>query len=123
MWIQLILLVILSGTTILTWYRASKQAIRPIEAVAWTVVWLGAAVIVCLPGIVNFFADIVGIGRGVDLVIYISIVALFLLVFHLHLVHDQMEKSLTELVRHEALRELDKKGETLKEVESHDQAA
>lgn len=123
MWIQLILLIILSCATILTWYRASKQAIRPLEAVAWTVVWLGAAVIICLPGIANFFANVVGIGRGVDLVIYVSIVALFLLVFHLHLVHDQMEKSLTELVRHEALRELDRKMEALKETESHDQAA
>ncbi len=119
MWIQVLLLIALAATTFLTWYRASKQAIRPFEAVAWTVVWLGAAVLVSLPGIANFFADLVGIGRGVDLVIYISVFALFLLVFHLHLVHDRIEKSLTELVRHDALRVLPKKGKDEQKSDSH----
>lgn len=119
MWIQVLLLTALAATTLLTWYRASKQAIRPFEAVAWTIVWLGAAVLICLPGIANFLADTVGIGRGVDLVIYISIFVLFLLVFHLHLVHDRMEKSLTELVRHDALRVLPKNDRNEQKTESH----
>ncbi len=119
MWIQVLLLVALTATTFLTWYRASKQAIRPFEAVAWTVVWLGAAVLICLPGIASFFADLVGIGRGVDLVVYVSVFVLFLLVFHLHLVHDRIEKSLTELVRHDALRVLPKKGKDEQKTDSH----
>lgn len=96
----------LAAVTVLTWYRASRQAIRPFEAVGWTMLWGVAAVIVCLPRITTFFAELVGVGRGVDLVIYISIFVLFLLVFHVHLIHDQIEKSLTDLVRYDALRAL-----------------
>jgi hypothetical protein len=104
--IQYLLLLALAATTALTWYRASRQAIRPLEAVGWTVLWVGAAVIVLLPGITSLFASQVGIGRGVDLVVYVSIFILFLLVFHLHVVHDRIEKSITEFVRHDALRQL-----------------
>ncbi len=105
------MLIGLAAVTALTWYRASRQAIRPFEAVGWTIVWGVAAVIVCLPRLTTFFAQLVGVGRGVDLVIYISIFVLFLLVFHLHLIHDQIEKSLTDLVRHDALRSLSTKQE------------
>ncbi len=34
------------------------------------------------------------------------LLVLFLLVFHLHVVHDRIEKSITELVRYDALRNL-----------------
>ena len=106
MWIQILLLTALAAITGLTWRRASQQAIRPLEALAWTIVWVGAAIIVCLPGITTAFANIVGIGRGADLVVYLGIFILFVLVFHLHVVHDRMEKSITELVREETLRSL-----------------
>ncbi|MBP9762287.1 DUF2304 domain-containing protein [Patescibacteria group bacterium] len=106
--IQYLLLLALAATTALTWYRASKQAIRPLEAVGWTILWVGAAVIVLLPGITSLFANQVGIGRGADLVVYVSVFVLFLLVFHLHVVHDRIEKSITEFVRHDALRQLPK---------------
>ena len=116
MWIQYALLFALAATTALTWYRASKQAIRPFEAVAWTCLWVAAAIVILLPGITTVFANIVGIGRGVDLVVYVSVFVLFLLVFHLHVVHDRIEKSITELVRYEALQGLPKKEALKKDV-------
>jgi hypothetical protein len=106
MWIQLLLISVLVIVTILTWRRALQQSLRLIEAVAWTIVWIGAGIIVCLPGLTSFFADIVGIGRGVDLAVYLSVFLLFLLVFHLHVMHDRVERSLTELVRQDALRQI-----------------
>lgn len=106
MWIQLLLIVALIVVTFLTWRRALQQSLRIIEAIAWTVVWIGAGIIVCLPGLTSVFAHIVGIGRGVDLAVYLSVFLLFLLVFHLHVMHDRMERSLTELVRQDALRQI-----------------
>lgn len=100
------MLIALAATTALTWYRASRQAIRPLEALAWTVVWIGAGIIVCLPSITTKFANLFGVGRGADLVIYVAVFVLFLLVFHLHVVHDRVERSITELVRQNALKEL-----------------
>jgi hypothetical protein len=106
MTIQFILLVTLAVITILTWRRAMQHSLRLIEAVAWTLVWIAAAVIISLPGLTTIFAEVVGIGRGVDLVVYLSIFLLFILVFHLHVMHDRMERSLTELVRQDALRQI-----------------
>lgn len=106
MFIQIILLTALAIITTLTWRRAFQHSLRLIEAVGWTVVWIVAAVTVSLPGLSTVFAQIVGIGRGVDLVVYLSIFLLFILVFHLHVMHDRMERTLTELVRQDALRQI-----------------
>lgn len=106
MWIQFLLISVLTVVTILTWRRALQQSLRLIEAVAWTIVWIGAGIVVCLPGLTSFFADIVGIGRGVDLAVYLSVFLLFILVFHLHVMHDRVERTLTELVRQDALRQI-----------------
>ena len=104
--IQILLLTALVIITILTWRRAMQQSLRLLEAVGWTAVWMVAAVIVSLPGITTIFAQIVGIGRGVDLVVYLSIFLLFVLVFHVHVMHDRMERTLTELIRQDALRQI-----------------
>lgn len=108
--IQVFLLAALAIVAILTWRRAFQQSLRFIEAAAWTLVWIGAAIIVSLPGITTIFAQTVGIGRGADLVIYLATFLLFLLVFHLHLMHDRMERTLTEIVRQEALQQLPESG-------------
>ena len=104
--IQILLIAALVIVTILTWRRAMQHSLRLIEAVGWTFVWIGAAIIVFLPGLTTIFAQVVGIGRGADLAVYLAIFLLFLLVFHLHVVHDRMERTLTELVRQDALRQI-----------------
>lgn len=104
--IQIFLVAILLITFVVTWRRAHQGVIRWIEAALWSVLWIVAAIVILLPQTATTVARLVGVGRGVDLVIYGSVTLLFVLVFKLFLSFDRMERNLTELVRRDALRDL-----------------
>ncbi len=106
MFIQFLLVAAILVGIILTLRRAQQGAIRRIEAIGWTVLWALALVIVLRPQTSSAIAHLVGVGRGSDLALYVSVLALFFLVFHLHVLHDRSERTLTELIRREALRQL-----------------
>ncbi|MBU0646233.1 DUF2304 family protein [Patescibacteria group bacterium] len=69
----------------------------------WLVFWLFAIIVVILPETSEFAARLTGVGRGVDLIIYLSIVLLFYLVFRLFIKIEEGERQLTRLVRKLAL--------------------
>ena len=66
---------------------------------AWSVLWIAAIVVILLPGTSFFFANLLGIKRGADFVVYVSIIALFYLVFRLYVKIDSVEKNVTKVVR------------------------
>ena len=109
MLIQILLLIVLLTALILTWKRARQKVIRRREALFWTLLWIGAAAVVLWPELTQRFAEYVGIGRGADLAVYASVVALFILVFRLHVALDKVERNLTKLVQREALSQVEKK--------------
>lgn len=90
-----------------TWRRARQRVIGKLEAAGWSVIWILAAVVVMLPNVASSLAQRVGVGRGVDLVMYASVAGLFILVFKLFIQHEKIERKLTEAVRQEALRGLE----------------
>jgi hypothetical protein len=61
------------------------------------------AFVILLPDMASVIARIVGIGRGVDLVIYAAITLLFVMVFKVFLTLDRLEQKLTDMVRKDAL--------------------
>lgn len=108
MLIQFVLLIILAAVFITTWKRAKQTVISWREAMLWSVLWIVAALVILLPDSTSVVARLFGVGRGVDIVIYASITLLFVLVFKAFLTLDRLERSLTDVVRKEALRELPK---------------
>lgn len=90
-------------------YRTKK--INWKELLFWTLFWLAVAVVALLPQTVNVIADYLGVGRGVDVAIYISIIVLFYIVFRVFVRLDKLEKDITKLVRHLALEDKEKKNE------------
>jgi len=76
----------------------------------WSSFWLVAAVVILSPQTATLLANILGVGRGVDLALYISVVVLFYVLFTMSRKVDRLEKSLTDLVRELALGQA-KKGE------------
>jgi hypothetical protein len=70
-------------------------------------VWIAAGIAVFRPEVTTTVAHFFGVGRGVDLAIYASVVVLFFLVFHLHVAHDRLERQLSALVEQQALQELE----------------
>lgn len=109
--IQFLLVVVLLSAIAVTWKRLRERVISIKEAILWTVVWCAAMVVILLPNTTSVVAQWVGVGRGADLVLYASVIALFLIVFKLYVSLDHIDHKLTELVRREALRGMDDEGE------------
>ncbi|TAK03553.1 DUF2304 domain-containing protein [Patescibacteria group bacterium] len=103
--IQVILAATLLAALALTWRRARQGALSRRAAIVWSLVWLGAAVVVLRPEVADLFANVVGVGRGSDAVLYVSVVALAYLMFRLFLRFDRLERDITKLVRRIALDE------------------
>lgn len=106
--IQIIILVALLLAFLLTLRRARQGAVRRLEALAWSAVWIVGAIVVARPEVASWLANTVGIGRGSDLAVYIAIVLLLILSFNLYVQHHRLQRDITELVRKEALKDLDR---------------
>ena len=77
----------------------------------WIFIFGSAIVIVLFPGLTGSVADALGIGRGVDAVIYVSIVILFYLVFRLYIYLEDLKREITQLISKIALKDLKKQND------------
>jgi len=77
-------------------------------AIVWAFVWIGTAIVALLPQTTDLMAVRVGIGRGADLLVYISIMALFFIAFRLVVKAESTQQEITKLVRAVALKDLEK---------------
>jgi hypothetical protein len=68
-------------------------------------VWVAAAVTIAYPELAQELADRVGIHRGTDLVLYLFVFALLGLAFYFYSRYVKLQRELTEVVRHVAVRE------------------
>lgn len=68
-------------------------------------VWLAAAAAIARPDWVQGFASAIGIGRGADVVLYLSVLALPAVAFYFYARTVRLQRQVTELVRHLALAE------------------
>jgi hypothetical protein len=71
---------------------------------AWAVFWLAVGGAALLPQTTTLLAAALGVGRGVDAVLYLSIPALFYIVFRLLVKIEKIEHEITLLVRELSLR-------------------
>ena len=78
-------------------FKDNKLNIR--DFIFWLVLWLGVILISSIPNVMNFISGIFGIGRGIDLIVYASIILLFYLVFRLYVHIENQKKEITLLVR------------------------
>ncbi len=69
----------------------------------WTVIWLGISVAVFFQDWTTRISQLLGIGRGSDFVVYVSVVLLFYLMFRLYVKAEKIEQDLTKVVRKVAL--------------------
>lgn len=87
-------------------FRAGRLRIALLAC--WLALWAALAVIGVLPQSASAVAGFLGVGRGVDLVIYVSLGTVFYLVFRLYVKHEETERDITRLVREVALKDLGK---------------
>lgn len=71
----------------------------------WILFWLSILTAVLWPESTTVLANALGIGRGADFVLYLSIMVIFYLLFRLHIKIESISRDITKVVRKEALRD------------------
>lgn len=75
----------------------------------WSLIWSVVIFVGLFPSVISKASWLVGIERGVDLAIYVSIILLFYLMFRLYVKIDEHDKQVTKLVREMAIKDAKKK--------------
>lgn len=86
------------------WLRAREGSIGWGMFIFWTLIWVLAIVAVVKPDLTQEMANELGIGRGVDAAIYISIVVLFYLNFRGNVSIENLRHEITKLTREIAIK-------------------
>lgn len=103
--VQIVLIVFLLFALSRVFLRYHGGQIKLTEFIFWGLLFGTAVIVVILPNETTRLASIMGIGRGVDLIVYASIATLFYLVFRAYVMMEDVRHEITELVRSLALRE------------------
>ncbi|MCX7824590.1 MAG: DUF2304 domain-containing protein [Verrucomicrobiae bacterium] len=78
------------------------------ELVGICLFWLAASVVVIWPAVTMLLANLLGVARGADAILYLTVAALCYLAFRTYIRIRDVEKELTELVRRLALFEAER---------------
>ncbi|MBI4149877.1 DUF2304 family protein [Candidatus Woesearchaeota archaeon] len=98
-----ILLIIVVLFVLFAWSRAllryRDHAISLGEFIFWTFIWGAVIALTTFRTRLSFVADIAGLKRPVDVLIYFSIVLLFYLLFRLYVKMESVEQNMTKVIR------------------------
>ena len=89
--------------------RLKNKAMNAGGFVFWSIIWIAIILIGIFPKILSLPSSVLGIGQGIDLAIYVSIILLFYLLFRVYVRIDVQNKEITKLVREVAIRDAKKK--------------
>jgi len=102
-WI-ILLFAAVAETAVLAGFR--RRRVSPRGIVFWTLMWLLVGVVAVWPDVTYVVADLVGITRGADLVLYLGLLLVFLILFRGAVRMEKIERDLAAIVRVLALRDV-----------------
>jgi len=105
--IQLLIVVFALFALSRVFVKARSRSIPMVWALLWVFVWAAVLVVAFLPQTTDVVASVVGVGRGADLFVYLSIILLFYLVFRLFVKIESLQHELTKLVSELSIRDID----------------
>lgn len=82
--------------TLLRW---KDRSLRQLEAMFFVLLWTILIIVAFVPNMFGFISLMFGIGRLVDLFVYVGIIAMFYLNFRLYVKMEEQKQEMTELVR------------------------
>lgn len=83
--------------------RFKERKLSSVSFFFWNVVWVVGIFLIFIPDLTTRIANLLGIGRGVDVVLYASIVTLFYLIFRIYIKVEDTQRQITQVVRKVAL--------------------
>jgi hypothetical protein len=85
------------------WNKKNSGLLSRFGTSFWIMFWFLSAVFVWYPNSLTILANAFGIGRGTDLVLYVSLMVIFFILFRLHIKIESIGRDITKVVRKESL--------------------
>ena len=79
--------------------RAKERKLTKNQFLFWTILWIALVIFASFPSILTSFANLIGIGRGIDTLVYLGIILLFYFLFKLYIKIKGIEEKITKLTR------------------------
>ena len=98
---------LLLGLASIGWFVFLKRNRLPFHIVVVFGLLIAAGAAVMFPDITQDVANLVGVGRGADLVTYVSIVAIMFVLIHYYTKFVELQRKLTEMTREVAIMRAD----------------
>lgn len=108
MLIQILLLVFLMFAVSRVYLQWKSSTLGVANFIFWAALFVAAMIGVVDPTMTSNIAKLLGIGRGVDAVLYVSIILLFYLLFRIYIYVENIRHEITDIISQLALKE-DKK--------------
>lgn len=111
MLIQIITIIAVLYLLTRTAAKYRRREITLNESIGWGILWFAVGIVVLYPKLADRVAAEIGLktATGIDLVVYVAVGVVFYLVFRLFVRIERIERDVTKIVRHVALKEEDKK--------------
>jgi len=111
MLIQIIVILFSLFAIYKTLIRRKKEEITTAESIIWVLLWLAVGTAVIIPKTTDQIGQFVGVSRGVDLLVYLSIIVMFFIIFKVIVKLEKIERNVTKVVRHLSLKDIDEDDE------------
>ena len=83
--------------------RFKQGDITSRELAIWLIFWFLVGLVVAMPKKTDVVAQFLGVSRGADLLVYLSILVLFFIVFKIIVKLEKIDRDVTKVVRKVAL--------------------
>jgi len=103
--IVLICFAVFAVSRVMIRYRRGNM--RTVDLGLWLLFWVAVIVVAWLPDTTNLLARWLGVGRGVDTAMYLSLLVIFYLLFRSFAKIEDLDRQITRIVRANALREME----------------
>ena len=102
--IQIVGIAIAFFSLLMVLLRFKKKELTLREFTLWGIFWIILGVFVVYPELMSRLANLFGVGRGVDIIIYLALILLFYLMFKINIRMERIEQDITKIVKEEALK-------------------
>ena len=99
---QIIILITIGVVILKSFLRFRKKEISILLFSIWLLLWLAIALIGIFPITISYIANFVGVGRGVDLIIYIALFVIFYTLFKFNIRLNKNEYKISAMIRKSA---------------------
>jgi len=104
-------LILLTGVAFISLYFVTRLKKRVLDIIIIVAMIVCAVVFILWPGITNNLAKKLGVGRGADLIFYLSILIFWFVILKLYARIRKLEQQFTDIIRSDAIRKAEELGE------------